>query len=282
MTTYVFPGQGSQVKGMGEALFPEFPEYTDKADKILGYSIATLCLQDPNTQLNQTNFTQPALYVVNALSYLKKQKDTGVTPDYLAGHSLGEYNALFAAGAFDFETGLKLVQKRGELMSHATGGGMAAVIGLQADAVLAVIEQNQLKNISIANYNSNTQIIVSGLKDAVLSAKDVFTKAGAMMYIPLNVSGAFHSSQMDASKEEFAHFISSMSLNAPKIPVIANLNALPYTPENLLSNLMLQINHPVLWTQSIEYLMSKGETVFEEVGPGRVLTGMINKIQKGQ
>src|SRR4051812_36667715 len=125
---YVFPGQGSQRKGMGENLFDEFPELTKKADKILGYSIKELCLNDSDSKLNQTQYTQPALYVVNALSYQKKIKDEGKQPDYLAGHSLGEYNALQAAGIFSFEDGLKLVKKRGELMSQAKNGGMAAIL----------------------------------------------------------------------------------------------------------------------------------------------------------
>src|SRR5437764_7507813 len=121
MTVFLFPGQGSQRRGMGNPLFDEFKEVTARADEVLGYSIKELCLQDPHQQLSQTQFTQPALYVVNALSYLKKMKETGQAPDYVAGHSLGEYSALFAAGAFDFETGLRLVKKRGELMSQAIG-----------------------------------------------------------------------------------------------------------------------------------------------------------------
>ena len=131
MLAYVFPGQGSQVVGMGKDLFDEFKEYVDAADEILGYSIKELCLEDPNGVLGLTQYTQPALYVVNALTYLKEVKTTGVKPDFVAGHSLGEYDALFAAGVFDFATGLKLVQKRGELMSQAKGGGMAAVLGLK-------------------------------------------------------------------------------------------------------------------------------------------------------
>ena len=133
MLAYVFPGQGSQVVGMGKDLFDEFKEYVDAADEILGYSIKELCLEDPNGVLGLTQYTQPALYVVNALTYLKEVKTTGVKPDFVAGHSLGEYDALFAAGVFDFATGLKLVQKRGELMSQAKGGGMAAVLGLKEE-----------------------------------------------------------------------------------------------------------------------------------------------------
>src|ERR1700722_298171 len=133
MTTYMFPGQGSQVRGMGSTLFTEFQDYVQKADHILGYSIEKLCLEDPDNLLNKTEYTQPALFTVSALSYIKKLKETNTAPQYVIGHSLGEYNALFAAEVFDFETGLKLVQKRGALMSKASGGGMAAIVGLTGE-----------------------------------------------------------------------------------------------------------------------------------------------------
>ncbi|WP_298624010.1 ACP S-malonyltransferase, partial [uncultured Legionella sp.] len=217
MTTFVFPGQGSQVKGMGASLFEEFSDLTQKADQILGYSIRTLCLEDPNNELGKTNFTQPALYTISAMSYLKKLSETGKVPASVAGHSLGEYNALFAAGVFDFETGLRLVQKRGALMSAATGGGMAAVVGLKSDDVRTILQQNNLNNIVIANYNSFTQVVISGAKEAILAAEPVFTNAGAMLYLPLNVSGAFHSPFMQGAQNEFAEFIKSFQFHAPQI-----------------------------------------------------------------
>lgn len=282
MTTYVFPGQGSQTKGMGAELFAAFPDYLEKANRILGYSMQTLCLEDPKGELGQTQFTQPALYVVNALSYLKQSQENPTPPQFVAGHSLGEYNALFAAGVFDFETGLKLVQKRGALMSQASGGGMAAVIGLTIDAVEKLLQDSRFSSLAIANVNSHLQIIVTGQKEAILNAESLFTEAGARMYIPLNVSGAFHSRYMDDAQHEFSEFIKGFSFGAPKIPVIANLTALPYEPDQILSTLSLQINHPVLWRQTIEYLIAKGETVFQELGPGKVLAGLIGKIQKGQ
>src|SRR5436305_5494221 len=169
MTVFLFPGQGSQRIGMGNTLFDEFKAITARADEILGYSIKELCLQDPHQQLGQTQFTQPALYVVNALSYLKKMKEAGQAPAYVSGHSLGEYNALFAAGAFDFETGLQLVKKRGELMSQATGGGMAAVIGFTLEQVDQILKEYGLTSIDIANYNTPTQIVLAGLKADILS-----------------------------------------------------------------------------------------------------------------
>ena len=280
MVTYVFPGQGSQKKGMGGTLFDEFPELTKQADRILGYSIKELCLEDPNLNLSQTQYTQPALYTVNALSYLKKINETGKKPDFVAGHSLGEYNALLAAGAFDFETGLKLVKKRGELMSRATGGGMAAVIGLNEEQVTNVLQQNQLQNISIANLNSPFQIVISGPKADVDNAKTVFEGVkDVKLFTPLKTSGAFHSRYMEEAKQEFANFINTFSFSKLAIPVIANVNARPYRPSDIKQNLVEQITHPVKWTESIRYLMGLGEMEFEELGTGRVLAGLIQRIR---
>lgn len=281
MVTYVFPGQGSQVRGMGGSLFKEFPEYTQQAHDILGYSIETLCLENPNEQLSKTCYTQPALYVVNALSYLKKLQDTAKKPDYVAGHSLGEYNALFVAGAFDFATGLKLVQKRGELMNQAIGGGMAAVVGLKSDEITDILEKNHLIDIYPANYNSYTQVVISGPTEAIKQAEKVFIQAGATLYIPLKVSGAFHSPYMQEARNEFAQYLNRFTFKLPVIPVIANISATPYS-QDIHTYLADQMIHPVLWSKSIEYLISHGETVFEEVGPGKVLSGLIARIQRGQ
>lgn len=278
MTTYLFPGQGSQARGMGGELFSEFTDLTQKASNILGYSISELCLEDPEDKLGFTNFTQPALYVVNALTFLKQTEK----PAFVAGHSLGEYNALFAADVFDFETGLKLVQKRGELMSQATGGGMAAVVGMKSEAIQALLEDKQLNNISVANYNSNMQIVISGPKADIEAAKPIFEEAGAKLYIPLKVSGAFHSPYMKEAQTTFAEFISQFEFQAPSVPVIANTTALPYEATAVATNLAEQITHPVLWTKTIEYLLAQSETEFVEVGPGTVLAGLVKRIQKGQ
>lgn len=280
MTTFVFPGQGSQTIGMGEALFPQFPDYVQKANSILGYDIVELCLQDPRSLLGKTNYTQPALYIVNALTWLEKSAQE--KPNYLAGHSLGEYNALFAAGVFDFETGLKLVQKRGELMSQAMGGGMAAVLGLSSDDIEKVLQDSALTAISIANYNSFNQTVITGSQQAITDAQPVFENAGATMYIPLNVSGAFHSPFMKPAAESFRTFLQSFTYNPPTIPVIANIDAKPYQSMQIADSLTKQITHSVLWRQTVEYLLSQGETVFEELGPGRVLSGLIKRIQQGK
>ena len=282
MTTYVFPGQGSQHKGMGGALFDEFAELTDMADKILGYSIKERCLVDPNQQLNETQYTQPALYVVNALSYLKRIKDTGKIPNYVAGHSLGEYNALFAAGAFDFETGLMMAKRRGELMSLATGGGMAAVMGLNEEQIADTLEQNNLNGIDIANYNSPTQIVISGKKTDINYAKPVFERIkDVIMFIPLNTSGAFHSRYMEEAKRKFEIFLNDFNFSGKlAIPVISNVHARPYKESDIKQNLIEQITHPVKWAESIRYLIGLGEMEFEEIGPGKVLTGLIRQIKR--
>ena len=283
MTVYVFPGQGSQKVGMGEDLFGKFPSLTQEANDVLGYDIKTLCLEDPAKQLNQTQFTQPALYVVNALSFLKQLDEQDLTPNYVAGHSLGEYNALFAAKVFDFATGLKLVQKRGELMSQATMGGMAAILGLSQSQVVDVLGQPSCQSINIANYNSNLQFVISGPKSDIEQSMGLFEQAGASMVIPLNVSGAFHSPLMANAREQFSHFLKEFKFNSPSIPVIANTTARPYEgSDDVACQLSAQITSSVQWTAIIDYLVQAGETEFVEVGPGKVLTGLIRRIRNHQ
>ena len=283
MTVYVFPGQGSQKVSMGQDLFDKFSSLTQEANDVLGYDIKTLCLEDPAKQLNQTQFTQPALYVVNALSYLKQLDEDGLTPDYVAGHSLGEYNALFAAKVFDFAKGLKLVQKRGELMSQATMGGMAAILGLSQSQVADVLAQPSCQSINIANYNSNFQFVISGPKTDIEQSISLFEQAGASMVIPLNVSGAFHSPLMANAREQFSDFLTAFQFNAPSMPVIANTTARPYGgSDDVASQLSAQITSSVQWTSIIDYLVQMGETEFVEVGPGKVLTGLIRRIRNHQ
>ena len=279
LTAYVFPGQGSQKVGMGDTLFDEFAELTARADAVLGYSIKELCLNDPDSVLSKTQYTQPALYVVNALSYLKKVQETGSTPDFVAGHSLGEYNALFAAGAFDFETGLRLVKKRGELMSQAFGGGMAAVIGFSQEQVQQVLLQNGLHNIDIANDNSPGQVVIAGLKDDVVSAKPYFEAAGVKHFVHLNVSGAFHSRYMAEAARSFAEHLNAFTLSPLMIPVISNVDARPYLPDETKQNLVRQITSQVKWNNSVRYLLGLGEMEITEVGPGNVLTKLVTTIR---
>ncbi len=275
---HVFPGQGSQKKGMGEGLFEQFPDITAAADKVLEYSIQSLCLEDSDEQLNLTQFTQPALYTVNALTYLKNQQDTEGQPDYVAGHSLGEYNALFAAGVFDFETGLKLVQKRGALMAEAKGGSMAAVLGMDIEKIQEVIQSSGSNEVSVANLNAPQQTVLTGSKEGILEIKSTFEAAGAKRYIPLNVSGAFHSPFMEPARKEFESFLQSFTFNAPKIPVISNVEAIPYPNDGIADLLAQQITSPVRWVETIQYLKQQPNPAFEEMGPGKVLRGLIRQI----
>lgn len=281
MKAFVFPGQGSQVKGMGGELFDLYQDLVSKADAILGYSVKDLCLNDTMNQLGQTQFTQPALYIVCALMYLEKIKKTGTLPDFVAGHSVGEYSALFAAGVYDFETGLKIIEYRGRLMSEAENGAMAAVIGLNASQIEKILSDNSLTAIDIANYNSAGQIVISGLRQDIEAAKPVFENSGAMLYIILNVSGAFHSRYMKNAGEKFNSFIEQFSFNEPEIKVIANVNARPYESNSVKENLSRQIVSSVYWLESVMYMMEQGVTEFEEIGPGNVLTRLIQKIKRG-
>jgi len=279
MYAWVFPGQGSQKIGMGGELFHKYSELTEIADEVLGYSIKELCLED-NERLNKTEYTQPALFVVNALAYHEKLNDIGEKPAFLLGHSLGEYNALYAAGVIDFETGLRLVKKRGELMNKAKGGSMAAVLGLTEEKISMIIKENSLKDIYIANYNSAKQIVLSGDKEAVENAKACFEKAGAMAYKILNVSGAFHSPFMVDASREFGNYIKKFKFSKMESPVISNVTGKPYEEDNLTDILVKQIISSVKWAESIQYLLRRDITEIIQVGPGNVLTGMIRTIKR--
>ncbi|WP_440119134.1 ACP S-malonyltransferase [Paenibacillus sp. QZ-Y1] len=276
---YVFPGQGSQKLGMGEGLFEQFSELTRQADDILGYSIRELCLYDRSQQLSLTEYTQPALFVVNAMTYLHKIKETGRKPSLVSGHSLGEYNALFAADVFDFATGLKLVHKRGELMSKAPKGGMAAVIGLTESALKTILQRFGLHQLDIANLNSPTQIVLAGPQEIIDQAKTIFEQNGAQMYIPLRVSGAFHSRYMDESAKQFEQYLQRYSFSSPTMTVISNYTAQPYRTNEIHTNLVRQITHPVRWCETVRILMGMGVKTIEEIGPGNVLTKLVTKIQ---
>lgn len=279
MKAFMFPGQGSQAKGMGGNLFEEFPDLTAIADKVLGYSIKELCQEDPRRELGKTQYTQPALFVVNALSYYKKIQETGEKPDFVIGHSLGEFNALLAAECFDFEAGVKLVKKRGELMSEASGGGMAAIKNATKEEIENVLKDSGLTNIDIANFNTRSQIVISGLKEEIAKAESLFQK-GNMMFYPLYTSGAFHSRYMQAAKEKFEAYLKKFKFSDLKIPVISNVLALPYQKDDVVINLSAQIAGSVRWYESVEYLMAQGVKDFIEVGYGEVLTRMFSVISQ--
>lgn len=278
MKAFVFPGQGSQFKGMGKELFKQFPDLVKEADAILGYSIESLCLDDPKKQLSLTQFTQPALYVVSALAFLAETQN-GNKADVVAGHSLGEYAALFAAGVFDFGTGLKLVKKRGELMGQIkVEGGMAAVLNCDEATVRSVLEKARLTGIDVANFNTPKQTVIAGQKKDLVAAEKAFQRAQAT-FVPLNVSAPFHSRYMEAAAIEFAQFLQEFALSEPKIPVIANVSARPYQAGALKDLLSRQISNSVKWTETVNYLLGQGIVDFKELGPGDVLTKMVSTIK---
>lgn len=278
MTTILFPGQGAQFRGMGRGLFSRFPDMVKTADDILGYSIAELCKDDPDGVLNQTLYTQPALYVVNALLYEAFKAESDAEPRFLAGHSLGEYNALLAAGVFDFESGLKIVKKRAELMSRVNGGGMAAVIGMEKQAVCRLLETHQLYAVYVANCNSPQQTVVAGLAGELEKARCCFEAHGAS-WVRLNVSAAFHTPHMACVYEAFRRYLKQCRFSPARMPVISNLYAAPYengSAGNILADHLL---HEVRWQDSIAVLLASGESDFVEIGPKKVLTPMIASIR---
>jgi trans-AT polyketide synthase, acyltransferase and oxidoreductase domains len=276
---FIFPGQGSQSTGMGKDLWDRFPHEVEQADDILGYSVRQLCLEDTNGQLAKTEYLQPALYIVCALSYLARKESGETEPDILAGHSLGEYTALFAAGAFDFATGVRLVAKRGRLMARADGGAMAAVVGLTASKVSALLAQQGLEDVDLANDNSPSQLVISGPAQAVARASEALKASGARHCVALKVSAAFHSRAMRPAAEAFRRFIDPVEFEPLRIPVIANVTARPYEPSETHEMLSQQITAPVRWTESMQYLIGQGVSEFVEVGPGNVLTGLVRQIR---
>jgi malonyl CoA-acyl carrier protein transacylase len=277
----IFPGQGSQSKGMGLELFETFKDWTEEADRILGYSIRELCASDPRGELGQTAFTQPALFVVNAMTYRARQTRGAEPPAFVAGHSLGEFNALLAAEVFDFATGLSLVRDRGALMSRVRGGGMAAVVGLEPAKIETVLAASDAgRRLDPANFNSFDQTVLAGPKDDLAVVKPDFEAAGARAYIPLNVSAPFHSRYMRDAAVEYAGTLADAKLASPKIPVIANVSAAPYDPAVVRETLGRQIDHSVRWLDSMLYLLDHGVTAFEETGPGTVLAKLAAQIRK--
>ena len=280
MRAVMFPGQGSQYVGMGEHLFDAFPELVSKANDVLGYSVEELCLRDSNGRLHQTEFTQPAVYVVSALDYLlfarSNVDDSGV--DYFLGHSLGEYAALFAAGVFDFISGLLLVKERARLMDGMREGGMAAIIGLDSVQVQNVLDSDNFSRLSVANYNSPSQTVISGDRKQISEAENAFIAAGAKHYVTLRVSGAFHSRFMEPAAREYERTVRGSYFSPPKVPVIANTSAREYKFDQIAVMLLRQLVEPVKWCDSVRYVAHLGVSEFQEIGPGRVLTGLNRQI----
>lgn len=272
MTAWLFPGQGAQRKGMGGALFDQFPELTAQADEILGYSVRAQCLDGAEPGLTDTRYVQPALFVVNVLSQLSLDPSTP-RPRFLAGHSLGEYNALFAAGCFDFGTGVRIVRRRGELMAQATGGGMTAVLRLDPEKLERLLSEAGLDDLDLANRNSAEQVVLSGPLTSLARVRDVVAEAGGRC-VPLRVSAPFHSRYMAAAAAEFGEFLRGVRLSEPAVPVIANVTGEPYHRGTVAELLTRQIAEPVRWWESMSTLIDLGVDHVLEVGPGRTLTDL--------
>lgn len=268
---------------MGADLFERYADWTASADATLGYSIRELCVDDPRGELGSTAFTQPALYVVNALTYRARLDSGTPVPAFVAGHSLGEYNALLAAGVFDFTTGLRVVQRRGQLMGRVGGGGMSAVIGLEPTRIQRILHDHEAgRRIDVANFNSYDQTVLAGPKTDLAEMKPLIEAGGARGVIPLNVSAPFHSRYMREAQTEFANFLRDVSFETPAIPVISNVSGKPYEADLVRQTLSEQIGNSVRWLESMLYLLAQPDPEFEEVGPGSVLTRLLAQINKGR
>ncbi len=284
MKAFVFPGQGAQFVGMGKDLYEsnaKAKELFDKANEILGYRITDIMFEGTDEELKETKVTQPAVFLYSVISAICLGDE--FKPDMVAGHSLGEFSALVASGCLSFEDGLRLVYARAMAMQaccEKVKGTMAAIIALP-DAEIEKICSSVNGIVVAANYNSPGQVVISGEVSAIETACALMKDAGAKRALPLSVGGAFHSPLMEPARVELAKAIENTEFKTPICPVYQNVDALPHTnTEEIKKNLLAQLTAPVRWTNSVKNMIADGMTEFTECGPGQVLTGLINRIQK--
>jgi [acyl-carrier-protein] S-malonyltransferase len=283
MKAYIFPGQGAQFVGMGKDLYEQSEQahqLFEKANEILGFRITDIMFAGTDEDLKQTKVTQPAIFLHSVI--LAKVTDD-FAPDMVAGHSLGEFSSLVAAGALSFEDGLRLVAARANAMQKACEiqpSTMAAILGLDDFTVEDIC--HRISDIVVpANYNCPGQLVISGTIAGIDKACEEMTAAGAKRALKLNVGGAFHSPLMELARVELEHAIVHTNINAPVCPVYQNIDAKPYTdPEKIKHNLIAQLTGPVRWTQTVKHMMEDGATSFTEVGPGSVLQGLVKKVDR--
>lgn len=285
---FVFPGQGAQSVGMGKDFYDAVPasrRIFESADEVLGFPMTNMIFEGPDSELKKTFNTQPALLTASVAAF-EAVREQGVTPDFVAGHSLGEYSALVASGVLSFEDAVGTVRARGEFMEQAVPGGqgaMAAVLGAEREALAELCRSITAEGhlVELANLNCPGQIVVSGSKEGVDLVGERVKEAGGKRAIPLEVSGPFHSSLMKSAAEKLGGKLQPLSFNEPAIPVVANVTARPAaSAEEIRGLLVEQVYSPVLWEDTVIYLISQGVDTFVEIGPGNVLTGLIKKTDK--
>lgn len=280
---FLFPGQGAQAVGMGKDLYENCEsakKVFDTANVVLGKSITDLCFEGPEDALKQTVNTQPCIVTMSIAALEALKSACGITPSYTAGHSLGEYCAMYASGVMSLETALKAIQKRADLMGQTKGGAMAAVLNSTEEALKESLkEASEVGYVDVANYNSPAQVVITGDEKAVAKAGELLLAKGARRVVPLAVSGAFHSKFMENAGLEFEKFVADLDLNNAEVPVFTNVDATATTnAEDFRVKMPKQIYSSVHWTRTIQKMVEDGVEIFVEIGPGKVLAGLNKKI----